>query len=175
MSVAGLLALLIVFTFLPGLEARASIPLAFFHSAIRENLGLPVALAVCFGANLLVGMLTFWLMGPVVQAFRRWGWFERVVWPRFQRTQYRLHPYVERYGEWGLAFFIGIPLPGTGAYTGAFGAFLLGFDKRRFLIANVLGVLCACVAVTAICLLIDQGIVADDSFLRKLFLKKVAL
>jgi len=68
-----------------------------------------------------------------------------------------------------------VPLPGTGAYTGAFGAFLLGMDKRKFLVANFLGVLIACVAVTGLCLLIDQGVVADDSLIRKLFLKSVKI
>jgi uncharacterized membrane protein len=162
------------FTFLPGLEARASIPLAFFHRELRETLGLPWGVAICFASNLVVGVLTYWLMGPMVQALRRWAWFERKVWPRFEKTQHKLHPYVEKYGEWGLAVFIGVPLPGTGAYTGAFGAFLLGLDKKKFLVANALGVLLACVAVTAICLLIDQGVVADDSVLRKIFLKSLS-
>lgn len=164
---------LVFFTFLPGLEARASIPLAFFHREVREALGVYGGVAACFVANAVVGVLTYWLMGPVVQVLRRWPWFDRKVWPWFERTQHKLHPYVEKYGEWGLAVFIGVPLPGTGAYTGAFGAFLLGMDKRKFLVANFLGVLIACVAVTLLCVLIDQGAVAEDSLLRKLFLKSV--
>jgi uncharacterized membrane protein len=171
----GMAAVLTVCTFVPGLEARASIPLALFHTGIRQCMGLPVALTICLLSNILVGVLTFWLMGPVVQMFRRWAWFERVVWPRFERTRQKLHPYVERYGEWGLAIFIGVPLPGTGAYTGAFGAFLLGMDRRRFLVANALGVLIACLAVSVLCLLIDHGFVAEQSLLRKLFLKSVNL
>ena len=175
MSIIVAIGLLAFLTFLPGLEARASIPVAFFHTGVRGALGLPVAVAICFAANLLVGVVTFWLMGPVVNALRRWGWFERTVWPWFERTQHKLHPYVEKYGEWGLAVFIGVPLPGTGAYTGAFGAFLLGMNKRKFLVANLFGVLIACAAVTCICLLIDQGVVADDSLVRKLFLKSVKI
>jgi len=175
MNAIEAVALLFLCTLIPGLEARASIPLAFFHSPVREALGVPLAVAVCLLANLAVGVGTFWVMGPVVQVFRRWGWFERRVWPRFERTQHKLHPYVERYGEWGLAVFIGVPLPGTGAYTGAFGAFLLGLDKRRFLIANILGVALACAAVTALCLLVDQGVVAEDSVLRRIFMKKVSI
>lgn len=175
MSVWMAIGLLTLFTFLPGLEARASIPLAFFHSGVRHALGLPLAVAICFAANLLVGVVTFWLMGPVVQVLRRWVWFDRVVWPWFERTQHKLHPYVEKYGEWGLAVFIGVPLPGTGAYTGAFGAFLLGLDKRKFLVANALGVLIACVAVVALCLLIDQGVVAEDSLIKRIFLKSVKI
>jgi len=166
---------LVLLTLLPGLEARASIPFGFFHAATRATLGLAGAIAVCFAANVSVGVVTFWLMGPVVHALRRWTWFERRIWPCFEQTRHKLQPYVEKYGEWGLAVFIGVPLPGTGAYTGAFGAFLLGMDKRRFLVANALGVMLACAAVTVLCLLIDQGVVAQDSLLRKIFIKSVVI
>ncbi len=163
---------LVLLTFVPGLEARASLPFAFFNAEVRGALGLPLAVALCFGVNLLVGIMTFWLMGPVVQLFRRWGFFERHLWPRFERTQHKLHPYVEKYGEWGLALFIGVPLPGTGAYTGAFGAYLLGFDKRRFLLANLFGVMLAVTAISAICVCIERGAVAEDSLIRRVLLKE---
>jgi len=64
-------------------------------------------------------------------------------------------------------------LPGTGAYTGAFGAFLLGMNRRKFLVANFVGVLLACVALIVICLMVEQGVVAEDSLVRRLFLKGV--
>lgn len=171
MSLGLAIATLVFFTFVPGLELRASLPVGFFTPVIRDALSLPLIAAICLVTNVVVGMLTFWLMKPVERELRRWGWFDRQIWPRIARARHKLHPYVEKYGEWGLIFFIGIPLPGTGAYTGAFGAHLLGFDRRRFWIANVFGVLMACVAVFALCLLIDQGVIAEESLIRKLFLK----
>ena len=173
MEILKALAFLLAWTAIPGLELRASIPVGFFGGSFREVLGgwWNVA-AVCLVANVLVGVAVFWLMGPVVTLLRTWGWFDRHVWPFFARTQERLRPYVEKYGELGVALFIGVPLPGTGAYTGAFGAYLLGLDKKKFFWANLLGVLMAGAAVTAICLLIDRGAVAEDSWLRRLFLKQ---
>lgn len=165
-------AILTLLTFIPGLELRASIPYGFF-TEIAKSIGVTGVIGICVTANILVGIVTFWLMGPVVQFFRKWEWFERKIWPRFEKTRAKLHPYVEKYGEWGLAFFIGIPLPGTGAYSGAFGAYLLGFDKRRFLIANFLGVLIAAVCVTAVCVLLQQGVIADDSLLRRILIKRM--
>ena len=47
-------------------------------------------------------------------------------------------------------------------FTGAFGAYLLRLNPRKFSVANVAGVLLAGVAVTALCLLIDKG--ADLGF-----------
>ena len=166
------LGLLVLVTFLPMFEARASIPMAFFHSAVRSALGLPVALAVCFVANMAVGVVTFLLMGPVVQTLRRWGWFDRKVWPLFEHTQHKLRPFVEKYGEWGLAIFIGMPIPGPGAYSGAFGAYLLGMNRRKFMVANFFGALIAGVAITAVCLLVEKGVVAPDSLIRRLIISE---
>ncbi|NLF86390.1 MAG: small multi-drug export protein [Lentisphaerae bacterium] len=162
---------LIVWTLVPGLELRASIPIGFFQKDITASLGRPLVVAACLVSNIVLGMLVFWLMGPAERLLRRWGWFDRRIWPIIARAQHKLHPYVEKYGEWGVAVFIGVPLPGTGAYTGAFGSYLLGLDRRKFLIANALGVLMACVLVTALCVLIDQGAVAEESWLRRFFLK----
>lgn len=163
---------LIIITFIPCLELRASIPVGFF-SAIKDQLSWPMVALICTLTNIGVGLVTFWLMGPVILLFRRWAWFERRIWPRLEKTQHKLRPYVEKYGEWGLAIFIGVPLPGTGAYSGALGAFLLGFDRRRFLIANAIGVIGAGIAVTAICLMIQHGAIADDSLIRRIFIKQI--
>ncbi len=102
--------------------------------------------------------------GPAFTFIRKWGWFERKIWPILEKTQTKIHPYVEKYGEFGVAVFIGIPLPGSGVYTGAFGSYLLGLDKRKFAIANVIGVVIAAVAVTALCLLIDKGVLGEGSW-----------
>ena len=161
--------ILAAWTFVPALELRASIPLGFF--SMRETIGWPAVVAVCTVANIVLGWLVFAVMGPCFTLLRRWGPFERRAWPVLERTQHKLRPYVEKYGEMGVAVFIGIPLPGSGVYTGAFGSYLLGLDRRKFAVANVIGVLIAAAAVTALCLLIQHGAVGPDSWLAKLFLK----
>ena len=50
---------------------------------------------------------------------------------------------MDKYGYWGLSLFVGIPLPGTGAWTGCFLASLLGMDKKKSAIAAMAGVLMA--------------------------------
>ena len=44
---------------------------------------------------------------------------------------------------WGLMIFVGIPLPGTGAWTGALLAALLGIKFKKALLAIVCGVFLA--------------------------------
>ncbi len=44
---------------------------------------------------------------------------------------------------WGLALFVGIPLPGTGAWTGSLIASLLNIDIKKAVLAELLGLLIA--------------------------------
>ena len=50
----------------------------------------------------------------------------------------------------GLLLFVGIPLPGTGAWTGSMIAALLGMDRRRSSVAIGLGVLLAAFIISVI-------------------------
>ena len=44
---------------------------------------------------------------------------------------------------WGLVLFVGIPLPGTGAWTGSLIACLLNIDKKKAFCAVIIGLLLA--------------------------------
>ena len=57
---------------------------------------------------------------------------------------------IEKYEFWGLVAFVGIPLPGTGAWTGALIAALLGIRFRKAFPAIVLGVLLAAFIMTVL-------------------------
>ena len=61
---------------------------------------------------------------------------------------------IEKYDFWGLALFVGIPLPGTGAWTGCIIASALQMDKKKALISSIIGVIIA----TAIMSIFSFGI-----------------
>ncbi|MCX8044891.1 MAG: small multi-drug export protein [Desulfobacterota bacterium] len=161
--------ILVAITFIPALELRASIPWGMFK--MQNQLSWVITVAVCSIANIVLGWLVFVALGPLFDWMKKWKWFSRNIWPLLERTQQKIHPYVEKYGEMGIAVFIGIPLPGSGVYSGAIGAYLLGLDGRKFFIANIIGVLIAAAAVTCLCILIYYGIVGQDSWMAKLFIK----
>jgi uncharacterized membrane protein len=69
-------------------------------------------------------------------------------------------PKVEKYGFWGLLFFVAVPLPITGAYTGTILAWLLGMDWRKAFPAVGLGVVVAGGIVLLITRLIELGILS---------------
>ena len=50
---------------------------------------------------------------------------------------------IEKYGFWGLVLFVGIPLPGTGAWTGCLIASVLEMDRRKAFLATMIGIFMA--------------------------------
>ena len=64
---------------------------------------------------------------------------------------------IEKYGYWGLVLFVGIPLPGTGAWTGCLIASVLEMDKKKSLIAALIGVFIASI----IMMLLSFGLLSN--------------
>lgn len=160
-------------TMIPLLELRASIPLGLLamREDARATLGIFGVVATCIAANIILGMVVFEAMFLVEHFLLRLSWFEKRIWPRIEDRRERLRPLVDKYGMWGVSMFIGVPLPGTGACAGAMASYLLKLDRRRFWLANAVGVVFAGLAVTLVCLAIDSGFLAEDSILRKIFIK----
>lgn len=153
---------LLAYTFVPALELRFSIPYGLYN--YRETLGPGMVVAVCLVANTLLAPLVWVFVDRCMQVFLRIGWIERLWDLVVLRSRSRLEPYVERWGTLGLALFIGVPLPGSGVYSGALGAYLLGFNFRRYMLAAVLGVMIAGSAVT---LIVVTGATTLELFLKR--------
>lgn len=132
------LATLIV-SMLPIIELRGAIP-------IGVGLGLPVWQAA------VISMFGNMLPAPFIIAFVRtvMDWLRKrsdharrfVAWLEAKGTGKRADR-VRTAQFWGLVVFVGVPLPGTGAWTGALLAALLNIRMRRALPAILLGVLIA--------------------------------
>lgn len=65
---------------------------------------------------------------------------------------------IEKYGYWGLFSFVAIPLPGTGAWTGALIASMLKMNKKKSFLTIALGVLGAGIIMTILSYGILKGI-----------------
>lgn len=57
-------------------------------------------------------------------------------------------PKIEKYGFWGLTLFVGIPLPGTGAWTGSLVAALFDMDLKKASLSILIGIALAAVIMT---------------------------
>lgn len=139
---------LVLLTLVPGLELRASIP----YGIISLDMSWTLVVLICVVANALLGPIVFLLLKWFVVFVRKIDFLDRLYQKAIVRTQKKIRVYVDKYGVWGLAVFIGIPLPGSGSYTGALGAHILGLDFKKFIIANIIGVIVAAFAVTIVTL-----------------------
>lgn len=135
---------LILITFIPGLELRASIPYGI------TVLGMPwiKVVIITFITNILLGPIVYILLNQFVHIVIKINFFNKIYEKFVIRTRHKIENKVEKYGELGLALFIGVPLPGSGVYTGALAAFILGLNFKKFLIATVIGVFIAGILVT---------------------------
>lgn len=129
----------------PVIELRGGVPFGV-------ALGLPVGGAFC--AALLGNMLPV----PFIVLFVRriFFWIRRRL-PRLGRWVDRLEQraweksdQVLRYQTWGLLIFVAIPLPGTGAWTGALIAALLNMRLKKAVPVIFAGVLIAGLLVTGL-------------------------
>lgn len=59
-------------------------------------------------------------------------------------------PKIDKYGFWGLMLFVGVPLPGTGAWTGSLVAALFDMDLKKASLSILLGVFLAAVIMTIV-------------------------
>ena len=141
--------LIVLLTFVPAFELRVSIPYGIYELGTAE--WAPVVL-LAIGTNIVLGPIVYFFLDKFLHLLLRIGWFKRVWDHTAARVQKKIHRKVEKYGVWGLSIFIGVPLPGSGVYSGAVGGYLLGFTFREFLVSTIVGVLIAGIIVTAITL-----------------------
>ncbi|PIZ50739.1 ligand-binding protein SH3 [Candidatus Woesearchaeota archaeon CG_4_10_14_0_2_um_filter_33_13] len=130
---------MVLLTLAPFLELRASIPYGVFAT----NYSLLTVFTICVLVNIILGPIVYFFYDKIIHIFLKIKFIDRIYQKMVLKTQKKVHPYVEKYGILGLAVFIGVPLPGSGVYTGALAAYLLGFRKRDFLFATIIGVVIA--------------------------------
>lgn len=122
---------------LPVLEIRGAIPVgvaagldpwaAFILGVVGNMLPIPILI-------LITRKVIDWLKKHGILV-RFTGWLESKGAAKAQTVQ--------RYSFWGLFILVAIPLPGTGAWTGALVASLLDMRLKRALPAITMGVIAA--------------------------------
>jgi len=103
--------------------------------------------------NLVAAALVLLLLEPFSNYLRHnFYFFNRFFTWLFERTRRKHNSKFEIWGALALVSFVAIPLPLTGAWTGAVAAFVFGIPFKKAFPLIALGVLIAGIIVTSACI-----------------------
>ena len=130
-----------------GLIAASLIGLAPVRAYIVSIIGniLPVPFILLFLSKILD-----WMEKSKIKFFKKIA-----LWLRKKANKNKNQ--IEKYGYLGLILFVGIPLPGTGAWTGCLVATILGLDKKKAFLSTLVGILLASI----IMMLFSYGLLSN--------------
>ena len=130
---------------------------------LRVGLPYGIALGLEYPLALMAALLGNMIPVPFIIVYikRIFAWMRRHM-PRMNALITKLEDRanlkgetVQKYGHWGLLLFVAIPLPGTGAWTGALIAALLDMKTEKAVPYIMLGV---CIA-ASIMTLVTYGVI----------------
>jgi len=140
----------------PLIELRGAIPVAYaFHTA-DPNFSLLWSYVIIAIGNILPVPFIYLFARRVLE----WGKDKRFIGKFFtwclekgEKGGQKLQAKAGRGLYWALVLFVGIPLPGTGAWTGTLAASFLDMGFKKSVIAVIGGVILASVIVGLVCTL----------------------
>ncbi|RLG85523.1 MAG: hypothetical protein DRO18_05685 [Thermoprotei archaeon] len=139
----------------PLTECRIAIITAFILSG-GASPDFAVLTAISVAGNLIVPFIAIYVLLMLEKYILNYSgsnslmsFIKRLYIKYILRVKERASKYVGRWGYVGLALFVGIPLPFTGAWTGSLAAYILNLEYRKAVIANVVGIFIAASIVVA--------------------------
>lgn len=133
-----------IVSLLPVLELRGGL-------IVAKLLGIDFfkAFVICFIGNLLPIPFILLFIRKIFALLKKIKWFKRLL-EKLEAKSIRKAEGVKKYRLLGLFMFVAIPLPGTGAWTGALIADLLDIRIKHSFPAIALGVFVAGIIISAL-------------------------
>lgn len=130
---------LIVFiiSLMPILELRGGL----IAAALLGLKAIP-SFIICFIGNIIPIPFILWFITPIFNWLKKTRLFSGLV-NKLENKAMNKKEQIEKLEYIGLMLFVGIPLPGTGAWTGCLIAALLNMDKKKSMLYAILGVIMA--------------------------------
>lgn len=132
-------AIVFIISMIPILELRGGLLAA---GPALLNVPLFTAIPLCIIGNIIPVPFILLLITPIFNWMKSTKVFAPMV-HKLEAKAMSKSDQIERYEFWGLVLFVGIPLPGTGAWTGALIASLLGVKFKKAFPAIILGIFIA--------------------------------
>ena len=136
----------LVLAMAPVSELRGAIPYGLAH-----DIPLGLLLPLCVAANLLPVPLIVLFLRKILAWMQRLGGKPKALAEWLIARGFKKTMMVKKYETLGLFLLVAIPLPGTGAWTGALVAARMGLRMKFALPAIAGGVAAAGVLVTLVC------------------------
>lgn len=133
---------------LPWLEARYIIPYAMLILKWNWWGAFPIAII----GNFLPIPLILLFFKYVEKFLRKYNFWEKIMDSLFERTRKRADIRIRRYEYLGLLLFVAIPLPFTGAWTGALIVYLFDLNFTRSLVTIFIGIIIAAITMIVLTL-----------------------
>ena len=132
----------ILMTFLvsmvPIIELRGALPMA-----TGAGLDWRIAIVVAIIGNLIPVPFIIMFIRKIFAWMRKQNNFFGKVVEKLENKAFSKRDTIDKYGPWGLWLFVAIPLPGTGAWTGALIAAMLDIPLKKSFPAIATGVITA--------------------------------
>ena len=139
--------ILFLLSLLPITELRLSVPIGI----IIFKLSWIYVFLVCVIANALIGVLLVLTLGWVIKICDKAPFIGKFLAKLMFLSKGRYSKY-ERYKNRALVLFVGIPFPGTGAWTGALVSYVLGLRKSSSISSIIQGVIISGIIMTTLSL-----------------------
>lgn len=135
----------LILTVMPVTELRVGLPLALVY-ALENNIPIYLVFPLIILLNILVIFFIFYFLDNLHNLFMKNNFYRKIFNSYMKRFQKKIDKFEIKYkstGFFALVLFVGIPLPGTGAWTGCLVSWILGLNRKKSILAISLGVLIA--------------------------------
>ena len=114
------------------------------------------AIPLCIVGNIIPIPFILLFIKQIFKVLKKTNIFRGLI-IKLEDRAMRKSDQVKKYEFWGLMLFVGIPLPGTGAWTGSLIASLLEIDIKK----SSLAILCGIIMATVIMYIVSYGLVGN--------------
>ncbi len=129
---------------LPLLELRGGL-----LAASLLNVSIYKAIPICIIGNIIPIPFILLFIRSIFGWMKKHGILRGLI-ERLEKRAMSKSDKVTRYEFWGLVLFVGIPIPGTGAWMGSLVAALLEMDVKKAVFAELLGIAIATVIMSVL-------------------------
>lgn len=137
-------AVVFIISMIPLLELRGGL-------LVAKMIGVPLltAIPICIVGNIIPIPFILLFIKQIFKWLKKVPVFKKLI-VKLEKRAMGKSDSIRRYEFWGLALFVGIPLPGTGAWTGSLIAALLDIDFKKAIVSELVGIAMATVIMSIV-------------------------